>query len=211
MLPSSTPVNVGYSSDAPYLSMAHPSNESSSTLVRRHQKRTSARRKNGGPARPMNAFMCFRRDLGQKNKGKKLNVQQLSQMAGETWRDLSSEQKAIWKAMADELKAEHAKMYPDYRFCPQRRDRSEPKAHSSASPSQSAESQRSVSDGADMMFTAVDGTQFRLRQAMGRHRVTIRTMPCGGRSIASLMDSRFPNCRRRQRQPPFLTLTRWIQ
>ncbi|OCH92708.1 hypothetical protein OBBRIDRAFT_791011 [Obba rivulosa] len=73
--------------------------------------------------RPPNCFILFRRDfmrhqnpgfLRQDQKGR-------SKVTGVAWKGLSKEERARWKAMAEEAKRIHARQYPDYVYRPEQR------------------------------------------------------------------------------------------
>ncbi|TCD67987.1 hypothetical protein EIP91_011656 [Steccherinum ochraceum] len=76
--------------------------------------------------RPPNSFMIFRREFSIKhaaqNEGQEpVPEKHLSKRAGEAWAQLPDEQRAHYKELAEIARKEHARLYPDYRYKPQRR------------------------------------------------------------------------------------------
>ncbi|KAJ3713253.1 hypothetical protein DFJ43DRAFT_1127801 [Lentinula guzmanii] len=80
--------------------------------------------------RPENAFILFRRkccerqaaddDTTSSRQTKKQRQADLSKMISQQWKSLTPEERRYWEEMAKEKKKEHAQMYPDYVFRPQR-------------------------------------------------------------------------------------------
>jgi len=71
--------------------------------------------------RPPNAFMLFRADfVRQKHVPGSIetNHGSLSKIIGNCWRSLPLEEKHVWEVKAKHAKAEHKKIYPEYRFRP---------------------------------------------------------------------------------------------
>ena len=74
------------------------------------------------PPRPMNCFLLYRdtRRIQLKEQHPTLTVQQISKLCSIDWKNLSPDQKGIWKARADAAKAQHERKYPDYKYNPRR-------------------------------------------------------------------------------------------
>ncbi|KAI0044367.1 high mobility group box, partial [Auriscalpium vulgare] len=74
--------------------------------------------------RPPNAFMVFRSSWLKSNDGMlaiERDNRQLSRITGEVWRAMSDADKAPYQKHAQDLKEEHARQYPNYRFSPKPR------------------------------------------------------------------------------------------
>ncbi|KAF9072245.1 hypothetical protein BDP27DRAFT_1147504, partial [Rhodocollybia butyracea] len=74
--------------------------------------------------RSQNAFILFRIDY-LKNKHVPGSVlcessSSLGKVIARMWRELPEKEKAGWQRKALEKKAEHKRMYPGYKFCPDR-------------------------------------------------------------------------------------------
>ncbi|KAK2463222.1 hypothetical protein APHAL10511_004877 [Amanita phalloides] len=81
-------------------------------------------------ARPRNAFIIFRCEFAQRHSRMSRRVKRgtetpaeksLSKRAAEAWHQLSDEEKNYFKALADQERLEHARLYPNYRFRPMKR------------------------------------------------------------------------------------------
>ncbi|KAI1786698.1 hypothetical protein LXA43DRAFT_1109194 [Ganoderma leucocontextum] len=74
--------------------------------------------------RPANAFMLYRSWL-LKSGHIPLNIerrqQHISRVAGECWNLLSKEKQRIWHDKAEDVKREHCKKYPEWKFAPERK------------------------------------------------------------------------------------------
>jgi hypothetical protein len=73
--------------------------------------------------RPPNAFMLYRSYM-LKNRGNadpEKRQQNLSRIAGQLWREMSDEDRAVWHNKAAEVHAAHYAKYPNYKFKPNRR------------------------------------------------------------------------------------------
>ncbi|KIM87381.1 hypothetical protein PILCRDRAFT_274623 [Piloderma croceum F 1598] len=103
--------------------MNHPSSNSGDSLVHRREKKTYPRKRDG-PRRPANSFILFRKHFMEEYHGPYLSAGDMSKRASEAWHGLCDAQHAVWKAKADEEKADHAKKHPDYRYRPKKRHRS---------------------------------------------------------------------------------------
>lgn len=77
-------------------------------------------RRKGHIPRPPNAFMVFRSWLWNKDglKSVERDNRNVSRIAGRLWNDLSDEQRAPFRKMADEAKMRHAQLYPEYKYTP---------------------------------------------------------------------------------------------
>lgn len=79
------------------------------------------KKKEGHIPRPPNAFMIFRSSYWAKEKSKPgtdRDNRKISCAAGEEWRKLTSEQQQPYVDAALAKKAEHNRLYPDYRYSP---------------------------------------------------------------------------------------------
>ena len=76
------------------------------------------KRSDGHVKRPANPFILFAKDFRRKNKG--VNNRELSKRAGNLWRSMNEIEKHPWRELASEVKKEHEKLYPDYRYQPRR-------------------------------------------------------------------------------------------
>lgn len=73
--------------------------------------------------RPPNAFMLYRSHM-LKNRGNanaEKRQQELSRIAGQLWRSMNKEDRAVWHKKAAEVQADHYAKYPDYKFKPNRK------------------------------------------------------------------------------------------
>lgn len=77
-------------------------------------------RKHGHIPRPPNAFMVFRSWLWNKDNLKSIerDNRNVSRIAGRYWNELSEAERAPFRSMAEEAKARHAQLYPEYRYSP---------------------------------------------------------------------------------------------
>ncbi|KAH0584573.1 hypothetical protein H2248_010106 [Termitomyces sp. 'cryptogamus'] len=82
------------------------------------------------PPRPRNAFIFFRCDYTRihTKPGKRVrrrpgtNTEKtLSKRAAEAWHQLPEEEKNHWRELSEREKEEHARLHPNYRFCPAKR------------------------------------------------------------------------------------------
>ncbi|PIL36972.1 transcription factor [Ganoderma sinense ZZ0214-1] len=74
--------------------------------------------------RPANAFMLYRSWLlksGQIPPNIEKRQQHISRVAGECWNLLSKEDQQTWHDKAEEVKREHGKKYPEWKFAPERK------------------------------------------------------------------------------------------
>ncbi|KAF8139935.1 hypothetical protein EV363DRAFT_1311173 [Boletus edulis] len=77
-------------------------------------------RKEGHIPRPPNAFMVFRSWLWNKDNLKSIerDNRNVSRIAGRYWNALSEAERAPFRSLAEEAKARHAQLYPEYRYSP---------------------------------------------------------------------------------------------
>ncbi|KAG2748302.1 hypothetical protein P692DRAFT_20874598 [Suillus brevipes Sb2] len=86
--------------------------------------------------RPRNAFIIFRCEYSRKHSqaaqegeedsepSNPTTAKTLSKRAAEAWKQLSASEKDAYKVLADKEREEHARLYPNYRFRPMRRQSS---------------------------------------------------------------------------------------
>ncbi|BGP13473.1 hypothetical protein JCM10213v2_001393 [Rhodosporidiobolus nylandii] len=102
---------------APPVSPTSPS----TSLQPAQRPRTNARDPDR-PPRPMNAWLLFRtaqlRQIQEDNPGMRKSQGELSKIISEMWKKCDGEVRAGYEALAKERKAEHARLYPDYRYAP---------------------------------------------------------------------------------------------
>ncbi|KAG8983427.1 hypothetical protein FRB90_006043, partial [Tulasnella sp. 427] len=72
--------------------------------------------------RPMNSWMLFRADWTARQKSRQKG--NTSTRAAVEWRELSEAERAVWTHRAEMVKEEHARMYPEYKYRPNRRGHS---------------------------------------------------------------------------------------
>ncbi|KAG1874497.1 hypothetical protein DFJ58DRAFT_877284 [Suillus subalutaceus] len=72
--------------------------------------------------RPPNAFMLYRSHMlkSRGNADPEKRQQNLSRIAGQLWRAMSKEDRAVWHKKAAEVQAAHYAKYPGYKFKPNR-------------------------------------------------------------------------------------------
>lgn len=78
------------------------------------------------PPRPPNPWIIYRREklkeLGKPKPGEpKIPQSQISKTISQMWRNESDEVKKKYERMAEYAKAEHARMYPNYKFAPMKK------------------------------------------------------------------------------------------
>ncbi|OAX43914.1 HMG-box [Rhizopogon vinicolor AM-OR11-026] len=73
--------------------------------------------------RPPNAFMLYRSHMlkSRGNADPEKRQQNLSRIAGQLWRGMSDEDRAVWHKKATEVHAAHYAKYPHYKFKPNRK------------------------------------------------------------------------------------------
>ncbi|KAL9934766.1 hypothetical protein V8E36_006541 [Tilletia maclaganii] len=83
------------------------------------EMRQQALRSDGGPRRPMNAFLLFsryRRKEAQLGGGVSITTAQFSAMLGEEWRNLPEERRAFWREQAAQVRTQFQRQFPSYRY-----------------------------------------------------------------------------------------------
>ncbi|KAI0692902.1 hypothetical protein BC835DRAFT_1416270 [Cytidiella melzeri] len=98
-----------------------PPAEAALPSVSRRRAPPGKRRSQGYIPRPPNAFMLFRANfVRQKHVPGSIetNHGSLSKIIGNCWKALPESERKVWDGKAKKAKAEHQKMYPDYRFRP---------------------------------------------------------------------------------------------
>ncbi|KAF8920231.1 hypothetical protein CPB85DRAFT_619444 [Mucidula mucida] len=108
-----------------------PSSRPAYAIFRAEGSQAEAQRKKANPPRPPNPFILFRNDYTRKHArgGPKIRrnahsgplEDSHSKRAGQAWRALTAEEKQPWQHLAKKAGEEHAKMYPDYRYRPNKR------------------------------------------------------------------------------------------
>ena len=75
--------------------------------------------------RPMNCFMAWAQQQRKKLAGlhPELQNSEISKILGKMWRELSLQEKEVWRKEACRLKAEHLTKYPDYKYRPRAKKR----------------------------------------------------------------------------------------
>ncbi|BGP42503.1 hypothetical protein JCM10450v2_006602 [Rhodotorula kratochvilovae] len=89
------------------------------------------------PPRPMNAWLLFRtaqlRQMQEVNPGLRKSQGELSKIISEMWKTVSPELKQGYEDLARQRKAEHQRIYPDYRYSPSTKPKAAAKPKRSAS------------------------------------------------------------------------------
>ncbi|KAJ3934969.1 MAG: hypothetical protein NXY57DRAFT_589063 [Lentinula lateritia] len=126
-LPPSHPVSTQFAPIfSPSLEYRGPDSTSSLKVSRKSSARPLAPRK-GSPRRethiprPRNPFMIFRSEYHAQSKittDVERDHRHISRIVGYLWNNMSEEDKAPYRLMAEKEKAEHQRKYPGYRFCP---------------------------------------------------------------------------------------------
>lgn len=120
--------------------LARSSMPASPTDIDSYEAQDSELAASGDPlwvARPRNAFIIFRCEYAQRHSrmGRRARrtgaptEKSLSKRAAEAWHQLSHEEKHHFKALADQERVEHARLYPYYRFRPVKRPSSKRSPH----------------------------------------------------------------------------------
>ncbi|KAG8762628.1 hypothetical protein FRC11_008380 [Ceratobasidium sp. 423] len=86
-------------------------------------KSHSRRQPPGHIPRPRNAFILYRSWYVRQGFLSDIenDHREISRIVGKIWKQMSPEEQAPWRAMAEEEKAEHARMYPNYKYSPNSR------------------------------------------------------------------------------------------
>lgn len=80
--------------------------------------------------RPLNSFMVFRVEYSRQHaqeqksgdvKSSSVAEKTLSKRASEAWKKMSAAERQIYKDKAEEIKAEHSRLHPNYRYKPRRK------------------------------------------------------------------------------------------
>ncbi|CAE6444796.1 unnamed protein product [Rhizoctonia solani] len=84
--------------------------------------------------RPRNAFILYRSWYVKEGflSGVENDHREISRIVGKIWKQLSTEEQESWKRRAENEKAEHARMYPNYKYSPNSRRDAAAAASSSA-------------------------------------------------------------------------------
>ncbi|KAL7330380.1 hypothetical protein PS15p_205340 [Mucor circinelloides] len=104
-----------------------------------NNKRISNSQKSAIP-RPLNSFMIFRMEH-QASVSKEYPGaahQEISKKLSKKWRGLTPEEREVYDKKALDAKLEHKLLYPDYKYCPRRRDASSRKTKKSGNSKSSA-------------------------------------------------------------------------
>ncbi|KAK0543572.1 hypothetical protein OC861_006183 [Tilletia horrida] len=83
------------------------------------EMKRQAPRSDGGPRRPMNAFLLFsryRRKEVQLAGGSTITTAQFSAMLGQEWRNLSDDRRKFWQNEAMSVRDQFNRQYPTYRY-----------------------------------------------------------------------------------------------
>ncbi|CAH0557654.1 unnamed protein product [Brassicogethes aeneus] len=94
-------------------------------LKKQNDLTTKSLGRRGNIKRPMNAFMIWSKMYRKKllNKFPKKHVQEVSKMLSAKWKSLPPSEKKIYIDEAERLKQLHMETYPDYKFCPKRKNK----------------------------------------------------------------------------------------
>lgn len=106
--------------------VTHSSEEYRAIVTTRHGRK----RKAGHIPRPPNAFMIYRSHMWSQRKitsTLERDHRNISKIVGHCWNKLDEEQRAPYRAIADEAKCRHAELYPDYKYAPLSRREKAPK------------------------------------------------------------------------------------
>ncbi|EIM92480.1 uncharacterized protein STEHIDRAFT_136350 [Stereum hirsutum FP-91666 SS1] len=106
--------------------VTHSSEEYRAIVTTRHGRK----RKAGHIPRPPNAFMIYRSHMWSQRKitsTLERDHRNISKIVGHCWNKLDEQQRAPYRAIADEAKRRHAELYPDYKYAPLSRREKAPK------------------------------------------------------------------------------------
>lgn len=106
-----------------------PSASSKRSVPRNSTERRFKKQRDQNPnyaPRPKNAFILFRIQFVEKNKGRGAElsggqIKSLSKLASEAWATLSDNEKGVWREQQRKALAEHNRRYPQYRYQPKRK------------------------------------------------------------------------------------------
>jgi hypothetical protein len=87
------------------------------------QKNDKVKDKNQHIKRPPNSFMLWSQTYRKKifEDNITLNNAEISKLLGQQWKNLSNEEKQIYKDKAEQVKQEHKMQYPNYKYRPERK------------------------------------------------------------------------------------------
>jgi hypothetical protein len=87
------------------------------------QKNDKVKDKEHHIKRPANSFMIWAQTYRKKvfEDNTTLNNAEISKLLGQQWKNLSNEEKQIYKDKADQVKQEHKIQYPNYKYRPERK------------------------------------------------------------------------------------------
>ncbi|KAF5386836.1 hypothetical protein D9615_002015 [Tricholomella constricta] len=137
---ASQPKDIGTRQSSPVASSPTSSNSSLSLEGGFQSDPYTEPVRRGDPAwvaRPRNPFIIFRCEYSREHtkEGKRVRrppgsqtEKTLSKRAAEAWHQLSAEEKNRFKELADQEKEEHARLHPNYRFRPMKRNVAKKKA-----------------------------------------------------------------------------------
>lgn len=108
--------------------------------------------------RPLNSFMVFRVEYSRQHaqeqksgdtKSSSVAEKTLSKRASEAWKKMSQAERQVYKDRAEEIKAEHGRLHPNYRYKPRRKNTKETRSVSVMSRREQVVSfmERHVQDG----------------------------------------------------------------
>ncbi|GAA5865302.1 hypothetical protein JCM8547_005050 [Rhodosporidiobolus lusitaniae] len=113
---------VGLNDNGSSADLAPPVSPSADSTSISPSSRNGKRRDPDRPPRASNCWLLFRnaqlKQLHEDNPGMRKSQGELSKIISEMWKTCDPEVRAGYEALAKELRAEHARMYPDYRYAP---------------------------------------------------------------------------------------------
>lgn len=75
------------------------------------------------PPRPPNAWIIFRREMSRRWPPElRINQSKMSSQVKVLWVALTPDERAVWDRLAEEAKAEHKLKYPNYKYCPMKKE-----------------------------------------------------------------------------------------
>ena len=111
-----------YAAEDPLALPAGDAAQQSAGVQARNPKAKIAKARLARIPRPANAFILYRKHHHQRIRGADPDVKNndISKMVGALWAEEKKEVKDYWQRKAADLKAEHAKAYPDYQYTPRK-------------------------------------------------------------------------------------------